>query len=101
MNSDIASRVRNNPKFKELVERRNKFAFVLSAAMIAIYFAFILILAFAKDILAVPIGDSIITWGIPVGIGVIVSAFVLTGIYVHKANSEFDPLIKDIVEDAK
>ena len=38
------------------------------------------------------------TVGIPVGIGVIVSAFVLTGIYVARANTTFDDLTKEIIE---
>ena len=38
------------------------------------------------------------TLGIPVGLFVIVAAFVLTGIYVHRANSEFDALTRQIIE---
>jgi uncharacterized membrane protein (DUF485 family) len=38
------------------------------------------------------------TIGIPIGLFVIVSAFVLTGIYVSKANSKYDTLIRRIVE---
>ena len=38
-----------------------------------------------------------ITIGIPIGLVVIVSAFLLTGIYVNKANSQYDPLIRKIV----
>lgn len=100
MQAEIASRVNSNPKFHELVKRRNRFASLLSILMVIIYFTFILVLAFAKDLLGLPIGHSIITWGIPIGIGVIVSAFVLTGIYVHRANNEFDRLTREIVGDA-
>ncbi len=101
MQSEIAARVRNNPKFAELVESRNKFAFMLSGVMLVIYFGFILLLAFAPQVLAVRIGSSVITWGIPIGVAVIISAFVLTGIYVRRANTEFDRLTKEIVEEAK
>jgi uncharacterized membrane protein (DUF485 family) len=38
------------------------------------------------------------TVGIPVGLFVIGSAFVLTGIYVHRANSEFDSMTHQIKE---
>ena len=40
------------------------------------------------------VGDRL---GIPIGLLVIVSAFLLTGIYVSKANSKYDPLIREIV----
>jgi len=37
------------------------------------------------------------TIGIPIGLLVIVSAFLLTAIYVSKATSQYDPLIRKIV----
>jgi uncharacterized membrane protein (DUF485 family) len=42
-------------------------------------------------------GTGVMTIGIPIGLFVIVSAFLLTGIYVSKANSKYDPLIRKIV----
>ena len=44
--------------------------------------------------------DSTITWGIPIGVGLIVSAFILTGIYVRRANGEFDDLNNAILKEA-
>jgi len=44
------------------------------------------------------LGTGVTTIGIPIGLFVIVSAFVLTGIYVNKANSKYDALIRRIVE---
>ncbi|PTT88398.1 DUF485 domain-containing protein, partial [Pseudomonas sp. HMWF031] len=41
------------------------------------------------------------TWGIPIGVGLIVSAFVLTGIYVRRANGEFDDLNNAILKEAQ
>jgi uncharacterized membrane protein (DUF485 family) len=48
-----------------------------------------------------PIGAGVTTVGIPVGLLVIVSAFVLTGVYVRRANAEFDYLTRQILERAK
>ena len=39
--------------------------------------------------------------GIPVGVFTIVSAFILTGIYVYRANGEFDELNRQILEESK
>ena len=39
------------------------------------------------------------TMGIPVGVVIIVAAFILTGLYVAKANGKFDELTKIIRED--
>jgi uncharacterized membrane protein (DUF485 family) len=101
MNSDVVARVTGNAKFHQLVSMRRSFAWVLAAIMLAIYFGFILMLAFDKSLLALKIGNSIISWGIPIGLGVIVSAFVLTGIYVRRANAQFDRLTREIVEETK
>jgi uncharacterized membrane protein (DUF485 family) len=94
-------RIRREPMFRELVDKRAHFAWALSAAMLVIYFGFILVIAFAPKLLGVPIGGGVMTVGIPVGLVVIVSAFVLTGIYVHRANSEFDDLTHKIIEKVK
>jgi uncharacterized membrane protein (DUF485 family) len=95
------SRVRQEPLFRELVDKRTRFAWVLSGAMLVIYFGFILLIAFAPSWLGTPIDGGVTTVGIPVGLFVIASAFALTGIYVYRANSEFDPITRDIKEKVK
>jgi uncharacterized membrane protein (DUF485 family) len=100
MDSNLSSRIRQNPAFQELVRKRTSFAWLLSALMLLIYFGFILLVAFNKPFLATPLGAGVTTVGIPIGIAVIISAFVLTGIYVKRANSEFDELTDKIKKDA-
>ncbi|MFN4237948.1 MAG: DUF485 domain-containing protein [Vogesella sp.] len=101
MNEDILKRVQANPKFAELVRKRTSLGWLLSIVMLAIYYGFILILAFAPASLGASLSGGVTTVGIPIGIFIIVSAFVLTGIYVRKANTEFDQLNQQIVEEAK
>ena len=95
------SQIRSEPLFRDLVERRTRFAWNLSIIMLVVYFGFIAIIAFAPWLLAAPIAGSVTTVGIPVGLLVIVSAFALTGIYVWRANSVFDPLTHRIIERIK
>jgi uncharacterized membrane protein (DUF485 family) len=95
------TRIREEPLFRQLVDKRKRFAWTLCAAMLVIYFGFILVIAFAPKLLGTPIGTGVMTVGIPVGLLVIVSAFVLTGVYVRRANSEFDPLTHKIMEQVK
>ena len=101
MDPTIYKRVESNPKFRELVEARGRFAMTLTAAMLAIYFGFVLLVAFAKPFLATQIGGGVVTIGIPLCLLVIISAFVLTGIYVAKANSTFDRLNADVLREAR
>ena len=72
---------------------------ILAAAMLVIYLGFILLVAFARDLMAVKIGDGVTSLGIVLGLVVIVSAFLLTGIYVQRANGRFDALTRDLQKD--
>ena len=64
--------------------------------MLVVYYGYILLIAFNKDLLSARIGDGVMTWGIPIGFGVIVFTIVITSIYVRRANSEFDALSEQI-----
>lgn len=102
MDTAIYERVKQNPQFDQLVSRRTRLAWTLSAIIFGAYFCFIFTIAFFPQILGLHFCSSVITLGIPVGVGIIILAFVLTGIYVMRANGEFDNLtaqIKAQVED--
>jgi len=101
MDSDFVARIKADPQFQQLTARRSRFAWILSGAMLAIYFGFIFIIAFAPKTLGITLGSGVTTVGIPVGLFVIVSAFVLTGLYVRRANGEFDAIAQQIIERAK
>ncbi len=100
MQQDLVHAIKSNPKYHELVSKRRTFAWILAAIMLVIYYGFVLIIAFNKEFLAQPLWPgSTTTVGIPIGVGVIISAFILTGIYVSRANSEFDRLTREIKEE--
>ena len=94
-------RVDRDPEFHALVRERSRFAWGLSALVMIIYFGFILVVAFAPEVLGRPIGSGVMTVGIPLGIGVIVAAFAITGFYVWRANRVFDAMTRIIVERAR
>ena len=96
--SNNLTKIEQNPNYQELVRRRSSLGWMLSLIMLVIYFGFILLVAYAPKFLGIPLGAGVTTIGIPIGLFVIVSAFVLTGIYVSKANSNYDALIRRIVE---
>ena len=100
MHQDSVEAIKKHPLYAELVAKRKRFAWILTIIMLAIYYGFILVIAFAKQVLAVPLAAGMTTTvGIPIGVLIILSAFVLTGIYVFRANGEFDRLTKAIKED--
>lgn len=96
---DLYRSIHAHPQFRELQARRGRFSWLLTSVVLVAYFAFILTVAFAPEALAAPIHpQSSITWGIPAGVLLIILSFVLTGLYVHRSNSEFDPLTKQILD---
>ena len=83
-----------DPRYQRLIRRRGRFTWALSIVMLIAYFGYIALIAFDKAALARPIGGGVTSLGIPVGVGLILLAILLTGLYVRRANREFDPLVK-------
>ena len=81
----------DDPEFRSLVRTKSTLSIVLSILLLTVYFGFIGLMAFAPDVLRGYVGSA--TLGIPFGIGVIVLAWVLTGIYVRWANGAYDTMV--------
>jgi len=96
MEDDLVQRIESSSTYKKLVSTRSKFGWALAVLMLVVYYGYILLIAFNKDLLSKKIGDGVMTWGIPIGLFVIIFTVVITGIYVRRANSEFDDLTADI-----
>ncbi|MGA9116442.1 MAG: DUF485 domain-containing protein [Bacteroidota bacterium] len=82
-------------KFRDLVRKRVSVSLTLTAVMLLVYFGFILLIAFNREFLAAKIGAHM-TLGLPIGIGVIVFAWLLTGVYTRWANSSYDRDVRDL-----
>ena len=92
METDLVHRIASHPSYIELKHKRTSFGWWLTAAMMVVYYGFILLVAFGKPFLSQRIGGGVMTWGIPIGFGVIVFTIVITAYYVNRANREFDDL---------
>lgn len=101
MPQDLYRRIEDNPKFQELSKRRSRFAWTLSAVVLITYYSFILVVGFAPQWLATPLAEGMtMTIGIPLGVCIIVLSWVLTGVYVRKANTDFDRVTEELLEEA-
>jgi uncharacterized membrane protein (DUF485 family) len=68
--------------------------------MIIIFFAYILLISFNKDFVARSLFGGATSVGIPLGLGVILSAILLTAMYIRRANGVFDPAVRALLEGA-
>jgi uncharacterized membrane protein (DUF485 family) len=80
-------------ELRALARARGRIAGILTAAMIAIYFGFILLIAFDKTLLARPVVPGV-SLGILLGALVIVASWLLTWVYVRWANAHYDTKLK-------
>lgn len=94
-----AQDILNDSEFKSLAKRKNSISIILTILELVLYFGFIALIAFNKPFLASKIsGSSAISIGIPIAVATIVLSWVLTGIYIHWANTKYDVLVKKIKE---
>ena len=102
MKSRLEKNIIRSEDFKSLIKRKSFISWLLSAVTLLTYFFFILLIAFFPEVLGLRISnESIITIGIPVGVSIILLAFISTGIYVFIANREFDQTEKRILKKNK
>ena len=96
MDADLTQRIATHPQYLALKARRSRFGWWLTAAMMLVYYGFIVLVAFDKPFLAQKLGTGVMTVGIPIGFGVIVFTILITAFYVRRANSEFDDLAEQV-----
>ena len=100
MEDDLVKKITANPKYQKLVGTRTSYGWMLTIIMLIVYYGYIAMIAFDKEFLAAKLGAGVMTVGIPVGLGVTFFTIIITGIYVRRANSEFDALTQDIVKES-
>jgi len=89
-----------SPEFKKLVSGTWTIATVLTIVLFIVYYGYIILIAVNKPFLAQKIGVYT-TLGIPIGVGVIIAAWVLTAIYVSWANRVLDVEVSRLVAEVQ
>ena len=101
MNDKLVERIESNPKYKELVSKRNGLGIKLGIFVLVMFYAYILVIAFNKELLAAKIGVGVTTIAFPIALAILVLSFITTLIYVKRANTEFEDLTNEIKKDVK
>src|SRR5271165_3356346 len=99
---DVATlkRIEADPNYQKLVSERKSFGWTLAIITLVMYYGFIAIVAFAPSIISAKLFGTI-TIGIVLGVAIILASILLTGIYVVRANAEYDDLTNAIVSASK
>ena len=94
-------RILQNPKFKEMVQKKRNLSWTLTAIMLFVYVGFMLLVGYNKEFLLSSISGGVTTWGIPLGLGIIVLSFVLCGVYSYIANNRLDHLNEEAMREVE
>ena len=100
MSDPTIERIRSHPQYAVLRTQRNRLGWILTALMLVVYYGYIALIAFDRDFLARPLANGVTTVGIPIALGVIVFTVLIVGFYVWRANSTFDALTAQVLDEA-
>lgn len=101
MDDSKVNQILQNPKFKEMVRQKSILSWTLTIIMLVVYVGFMLLVGYNKEFLLSSISGGVTTWGIPLGLGIIVLSFVLCGVYSYIANNKLDPLNKEAIREVE
>ena len=102
MTDPVVAKIQRDPKYQELRGKRNRLSLVLTILMLVVYYGYVGLIAFDKELLAKPLNSTgVTTLGIPIALFVILFAVAITLFYIRRANHEFDRLTQQILKDAK
>ncbi|WP_035060195.1 DUF485 domain-containing protein [Andreprevotia chitinilytica] len=101
MNDVQLRSIAQNADFQRLVRRKSRGSWGMTAVMLVIYFGFVGLMAFAPGLMGRPLGASVVTLGVLLGVLVIVSSFVFAGLYVRWMRVEIEPLTRRILKELK
>lgn len=90
----------HSDEFKNLIRQRWKVSLSLTAIMVFAYIGFLYLLAYQKESLA-PYVTGKFTLGLLMALGMIILAWILTGIYVYWANNFYNPQVDQLKNKLK
>lgn len=100
MEQETAKKILSHPEFQKMAKKKSTLGWGFSALVFVIYVSYIGIIGISPESFATPVSEgSVTTWGIYIGLFVIVFSFIVTGLYVRKANGEFDRMTRRVVDE--
>lgn len=93
----VFSEVRDSEEYVRLRRAFRSFAFPMTFAFLAWYFFYVLASTYAPGFMSTPVLGSI-NLGILLGLGQFVSTFLITWLYVRRANNTLDPMAASLRE---
>jgi uncharacterized membrane protein (DUF485 family) len=93
-------RIERSPEFQELVRKRRSFVVPATIFFLAYYMGFILLTGYAEDFMASSVYEGL-TVGYCLALTQFVMVFALGIMYLRRADRDYDPLARKVVEQAE
>ena len=93
-------RIERSPEFQELVRKRRSFVLPATLFFLAYYMGFILLTGYAEDFMASSVYEGL-TVGYCLALTQFVMVFALGLMYLKRADRDYDPLAKKVVDMAE
>lgn len=98
MSSTLYAHIRRHPRFTELVAKRNRFTARLLTVIMTVFFGFIGVVSFRPQLIGQRFSEtSALTVGVVAEVSLFVLFLALAGLYVRRANGEFDSITQDLI----
>jgi uncharacterized membrane protein (DUF485 family) len=88
-----------NPRFIALSATRARVRWGLTALTVIVFFGVVLMIVFARPLLATRVGDGLAPLGLYLGTGMLLFVVAVTGLYVQRAGSLFGRMNDELVEE--
>ena len=93
-------RIERSPEFQELVRKRRSFVLPATLFFLAYYMGFILLTGYAEDFMASSVYEGL-TVGYCLALTQFVMVFALGIMYLKRADRDYDPLARKVVDMAE
>ena len=97
----LEARIAADPRYHALVRDRQRFSWTLTAITVAVYSAFISLIAFDKPFMAQPIAGGTTSIAVALGLSMLVGTIAICGVYVRRANGTYDARLAALLQGAE
>ncbi|HLR27848.1 MAG TPA: DUF485 domain-containing protein [Ruania sp.] len=91
-------RIQESDDFTQLRSNFRAFSIPMTVAFMVWYFSYVLMSAFATDVMSTPVVGSL-NLGLVWGLGQFVTTFLITWLYVRRSRVKLDPLATKIYDE--
>lgn len=98
MLNPLYARIRRHSRFTELVTKRNRLTVRLFVAILVVFYGYMGLVTLWPELIGRRLSEtSNLTFGVVAGMFLFIFFCLLAGLYVYRANGEFDRMTRELI----